>query len=76
MSPLQLVIQAGTIDRDGEALVLDMGAGLDRLGDRRLTKLSAKRIEGVCTGLRTCEKMAQELSSDGEPDGCPKRPLI
>lgn len=41
-----------------------------------MTKLSAKRIEVVCTGLRTCEKMAQELSGDGEADGCPKRPLI
>ncbi len=50
---VQLVIQAGAVGRDGEALVLDMGepVSIDSVA-HQLIALSGKRIDVVYTGMR------------------------
>ena len=74
---VQLVIQAGAVGRDGEALVLDMGepVSIDSVA-HQLIALSGKRIDVVYTGMRPGEKMHEELFADGEPDERPVHPLI
>jgi FlaA1/EpsC-like NDP-sugar epimerase len=64
---VQLVIQAGAIGHDGEALVLDMGEPV-RIADvaRRLCADHTPEIPIVFTGLRPGEKMHEELFADGE----------
>ena len=73
----QLVIQAGAIGGRGEALVLDMGAPV-KIVDvaERMIALSGKGIEVIFTGLRSGEKMHEELIGDGELDRRPLHPLI
>lgn len=58
----QLVIQAGSIGRPGEVLILDMGEPV-RILDvaRRMIAMSGKNIEIVFTGLREGEKLHEEL---------------
>jgi hypothetical protein len=74
---VQLVIQAGAIGRDGEALVLDMGQPV-RIDDvaRILTAKSRRPVDIVYTGLRTGEKLHEDLLAFGEPDLRPVHPLI
>ena len=74
---VQLVIQAGAIGRDGEALVLDMGEPV-RIADvaRRLVAESDRPIEIVYTGLRPGEKLHEVLLGADEIDGRPAHPLI
>ena len=74
---VQLVIQAGAVGRDGEALVLDMGepVSIDAVA-HQLIALSGKRIDVVYTGMRPGEKLHEELFADGEPDERPVHPLI
>lgn len=74
---VQLVIQAGAIGRPGEVLVLDMGEPI-RIDDvaRMMIRESGKRIEIVYTGLRTGEKLHEELFGDDEVDVRPVHPLI
>jgi FlaA1/EpsC-like NDP-sugar epimerase len=75
---VQLVIQAAAIGGPGEALVLDMGAPV-RIVDlaRELMAISGRSAQIVYTGLRTGEKMHEELFADGEDrDHRPWHPAI
>jgi FlaA1/EpsC-like NDP-sugar epimerase len=74
---VQLVIQAGAIGRDGEALVLDMGEPV-RIADvaRQLVSLSGRDIEIVYTGLRSGEKLHERLFGLGEHPVPAAHPLI
>jgi FlaA1/EpsC-like NDP-sugar epimerase len=64
-----LTIQAGAIGRGGEVLILDMGQPV-RIADvaRHLIEASGKRIDIVYTGLRTGEKLDEDLFGQGEID--------
>lgn len=74
---VQLVIQAGAIGRDAEALVLDMGQPV-RIQEvaEQLIRESGTRVEIVHTGLRGGEKLHENLFGAGEPDHRPVHPLI
>jgi FlaA1/EpsC-like NDP-sugar epimerase len=74
---VQLVVQAGAVGRDGEALVLDMGRPV-RIDDvaRRLASQHDRPIEVVYTGLRPGEKLHEVLLGRGELDRRPAHPLI
>ncbi len=73
----QLVIQAGAVGRDGEALVLDMGEPVKILDvARRLVAQADRPIDIVFTGLRPGEKLHEVLLGDGESDERPAHPLI
>jgi FlaA1/EpsC-like NDP-sugar epimerase len=74
---VRLVIQAGAVGRDGEALVLDMGDPV-RIADvaERLVRESGRNIAIVYTGLRPGEKLHEVLRADGEQDHRPAHPLI
>jgi len=74
---VQLVIQAGAVGSDAEALVLDMGAPV-RIDDvaRRLAAESDRRIDIVYTGLRSGEKLHEVLLGSAEVDVRPVHPLI
>ncbi|NNE73495.1 MAG: polysaccharide biosynthesis protein [Acidimicrobiales bacterium] len=74
---VQLVIQAGAVGRDGEALVLDMGEPVKILDvARRLVAQADRPIEIVFTGLRPGEKLHEILLGQGEADERPAHPLI
>jgi FlaA1/EpsC-like NDP-sugar epimerase len=72
-----LVIQAGALGRNGEALVLDMGEPV-RIDDvaRFLAGRSDRSIDIVYTGLRPGEKLTEVLLGNGEEDQRPLHPLI
>ncbi len=74
---VELVIQAGAIGRDGEALVLDMGDPV-RIDDvaRRLAREADREVPIVYTGLRPGEKLHEVLVADDELDHRPAHPLI
>ncbi len=74
---VQLVIQAGAVGRDGEALVLDMGEPV-RIDDvaRRLIDQADRPIEVVYTGIRDGEKLHEVLLGVDEEDQRPRHPLI
>ena len=74
---VQLVIQAGAIGRDGEALVLDMGQPV-AIADvaRRLAELAERSVEIVYTGLRPGEKLHEVLLGHDEVDARPVHPLV
>ncbi len=74
---VQLVIQAGAIGRDGEALVLEMGEPV-RIVDvaRQLIEMAHRDVEIVFTGLRDGEKLHEELLGTGEVDERPYHPRI
>ncbi len=74
---VQLVIQAGAVGRDAEALVLDMGdpVKIDDIA-QRLAAQSDRPIEIVYTGLRPGEKMHEVLFSTTEKGRRPVHPLI
>ncbi|MDH3706932.1 MAG: polysaccharide biosynthesis protein [Acidimicrobiia bacterium] len=73
----QLVIQAGAVGRDGEALVLDMGEPV-RILDvaRRLVAEAERPVDIVFTGLRPGEKLHEVLMGRSEVDERPAHPLI
>lgn len=73
----QLVIQAGAIGRDAEALVLDMGDPV-RIDDvaRRLASQAERHVSIVYTGLRPGEKLHEALIGTGEVDDRPFHSLI
>jgi FlaA1/EpsC-like NDP-sugar epimerase len=74
---VQLVLQSASIANDGEVLILDMGDEV-RIDDvaRRLIERSGKHVDIVYTGLRTGEKLREELLGEGEVDRRPNHPLI
>ncbi len=74
---VQLVIQAGAVGNDGQALVLDMGQPV-RIDDvaRRLAAEAPRPIDIVYTGLRPGEKLHECLLGADEPDDRPHHPLI
>ncbi|MCI4065903.1 polysaccharide biosynthesis protein [Micromonospora sp. R77] len=74
---VQLVLQAATIGRGGEALVLDMGEPV-RIADiaRRLAAEAAVPAEIVFTGLRPGEKLHEDLFGTDETDSRPLHPLV
>jgi FlaA1/EpsC-like NDP-sugar epimerase len=74
---VQLVIQGGAIGENGEALVLDMGEPV-RIDDvaRQLVAQATRPVKIVYTGLRSGEKLHEELLGAGEIDQRPHHPLI
>jgi FlaA1/EpsC-like NDP-sugar epimerase len=74
---VQLVIQAGAIGESGEVLILDMGEPV-MIYDlaRRMIARSGYDIDIEFTGLRSGEKLHEELLGDGETDSRPKHRLI
>ena len=74
---VQLVIQAGAVGRDGEALILDMGEAV-RISDvaRRLVAQAPRPVEIVYTGLRPGEKLHEVLFGPGEQDVRLSHPLV
>ena len=74
---VQLVVQAGAVGLDGEALVLDMGEPV-RIVDvaRRLVAQADRPIEIVFTGLRPGEKLHEVLLGQAEKDDRHAHPLI
>lgn len=74
---VQLVIQAGAVGGDGEALILDMGSPV-RIDDvaRRLIADADRPIEIVYTGLRPGEKLHEILLSAEETGAQPHHPGI
>lgn len=67
----QLILQAGALGKGGETFILDMGIPI-KIVDlaRDLIRLSGKEpdkeIEVIFTGLRSGEKLYEELITDGE----------
>ena len=74
---VQLVIQAGAVGCDGEALVLDMGEPV-KIDDvaRRLVAQAPRHIDIVYPGLRPGEKLHEVLLGTGEVDARPSHPQI
>jgi FlaA1/EpsC-like NDP-sugar epimerase len=74
---VQLVIQAGAIGQDGEALVLDMGKPVVIAEVARLMAARTnRRIAIEFTGLRPGEKLHEVLLARDELDVRPAHPLI
>ena len=69
---VQLVIQAGAVGRDGEALVLDMGEPV-KIDDvaKRLIAEADRPIDIVYTGLRDGEKLHEVLFGADEVGSSP-----
>ena len=74
---VQLVIQSGAIGKDGETLVLDMGAPV-RIDDvaRLMIVESGKLVQIQYTGLRPGEKLEEVLFAEDEVGFCREHPLI
>jgi FlaA1/EpsC-like NDP-sugar epimerase len=74
---VQLVIQAGAVGGDGEALVLDMGEPV-RIDDvaKRLIADADRPIDIVYTGLRAGEKLHEVLFGADETGSSPIHPRI
>lgn len=78
---VQLVIQAGTLDSEGEIFVLDMGQPV-KISDlaKRLITLSGltldKDIQIKYTGMRPGEKLYEELFTNEEGSKASKHELI
>lgn len=74
---VRLVIQAGALDEDGDALVLDMGAPV-RIDDvaRRLAGAADRPVDIVYTGLRPGEKLHEQLLASHETGRRTRHPLI
>jgi FlaA1/EpsC-like NDP-sugar epimerase len=74
---VQLVIQAGAIGSSGEVLVLDMGEPVSIYDvATQLVRNSQKSVAIEIVGLRSGEKVHEELFGDGEIDTRPQHPLI
>jgi FlaA1/EpsC-like NDP-sugar epimerase len=74
---VQLVVQAGAIGNNGEALVLDMGKPVVIAEVARLMAArSDRRIAIEFTGLRPGEKLHEVLLAEHEDDVRPAHPLI
>ena len=74
---VQLVIQAGAIGSSGEVLVLDMGSPVSIYDvAMQLVRNSQKSVSIEIVGLRSGEKVHEELFGTGEVDTRPEHPLI
>ncbi len=74
---VHLVIQAATIGRQGEALVLHMGQPISIAGvARRIAAQAEVPLEIVYTGLRPGEKLHEDLFAYGERERPTRHPLI
>ena len=74
----QLVLEAGSIGRDGEVMVLEMGEQV-KIVDvaKRLIRMSDRRdIDIRYTGLRPGEKLSEDLFSTGDDRRPSTNPLI
>jgi FlaA1/EpsC-like NDP-sugar epimerase len=73
----QLVLQAGGIGRPGEVLILDMGEPV-RILDiaMRMIEMSGHDVPIVYTGLRSGEKLHEDLLGVGEVDTRPVHPQV
>ncbi len=74
---VHLVLQAATLGRDSETLILDMGEPV-RIEDvaRHMIEKSGRNIDIEYTGLREGEKLHEVLSSEAETGQRPLHPLI
>lgn len=74
----ELVVQAGTMGRSGDVMVLEMGTPVKILDvAQRMIELSrAPNVEIVFTGLRTGEKLHERLFSDEERPAVTEHPMI
>ncbi len=74
---VHLVLQAATLGRDSETLILDMGEPV-KIADvaSHMIEKSGQDIEIRYTGLRDGEKMHEVLSSEAESGCRPLHPLI
>jgi FlaA1/EpsC-like NDP-sugar epimerase len=74
----ELVVQAGTMGRSGDVMVLEMGTPVKILDvAQRMIELShAPNVEIVFTGLRTGEKLHERLFSDEELPAVTEHPMI
>lgn len=73
----QLVLQAGGIGRPGEVLILDMGEQVKILDiAKRMVAMSGRDIKIEFTGLRTGEKLHEDLTSSHETAERPFHKLI
>ena len=74
---VQLVFQAGAIGSSGEVLVLDMGEPVSIYDvAMQLVRNSQKSVSIEIVGLRSGEKVHEELFGTGEVDTRPEHPLI
>lgn len=74
---VQLVIQAGSIGGEGDALVLDMGEPVSIMAlARRLVASTERSVDIVQTGLRPGEKLHEVLFSRDEVGQRTAHPLI
>lgn len=74
----QLVLQASTMDRDGQVLVLEMGAPV-RIADVASTLIQMSGRPGVdivYTGLRPGEKLTESLFTSREEHRPTEHPLV
>lgn len=73
----QLVLQAGSIGRPSDVLILDMGRPV-RIMDiaRRMIELSGKNIQIKITGLRNGEKLHEDLYDNDQGEKALFHPLI
>jgi FlaA1/EpsC-like NDP-sugar epimerase len=73
----QLVVYAAAIGRPGQVLVLDMGEPV-RIADvaRQLMDIAGRRTDIVYTGLRSGEKLHEQLFGAGETGHCEVHPAI
>jgi FlaA1/EpsC-like NDP-sugar epimerase len=74
----ELVVQAGTMGRSGDVMVLEMGTPVKILDvAKRMIELSnARGVEIVFTGLRPGEKLHECLFSDDEHAVVTEHPMI
>ena len=73
---VQLVIQAGAIGRDGEALVLDMGepVRIDDVARQLIELVGQARSRSSTPACAPGEKLHEELFGEGEADERPDPP--
>ena len=74
---VHLVLQAATLGRDSETLILDMGTPV-KIDDvaKHMIEKSGRDIDIVYTGLRDGEKLHEVLASEAESGHRPLHPLI
>ena len=74
---VQLVLQSTVVGTTGEVLVFDMGEPVSILSlAQQLVTDSDDDVEIEITGLRSGEKLHEDLLGDGEADDRPHHPLL